>query len=139
MEENPQQLYIACEACKSNFVVPIFWFLFWKFWENWIHLFLRKRFPRFSDLNRKNTFRTIIHCVHRGYPKISNLSEIILLCWLCKNISYNFTRMSMFYLKHLYNKTFDVSIMDRDWLIFFQKLSITWQFIILHKSQISFI
>ena len=59
-------------------------------------------------------FRTTKHCVHRRSPRISIFSEILLLCYLCKNIGYNFTRMAMFYLKHLYNKTLCVSMMNRD-------------------------
>ena len=60
-------------------------------------------------------FRTKIHCVLcRGYTKISILSEILLLCCLCKNISYNFTRLAMFYLKNLSSKTLNVSMMNRD-------------------------
>ena len=37
----------------------------------------------------------------------------------CKNISYSFTRLAMVYLKHLYSTTLDVSMMNRDWPIFF--------------------
>ena len=43
----------------------------------------------------------MIHCVHRGYPTISIFfSEVVLLCCLCKSISYSFTRLAIFYLKH---------------------------------------
>ena len=57
-------------------------------------------------------FRTMIHCVQRRYPKISIFSEIVPLCCLCNNISYNFIRL-LFYLKHLYSKALDVSMMSR--------------------------
>ena len=79
----------------------------------------------------------MIYCVHRGYSKISILSEIELLCCLCKIISYNFTRLAIFYLKHLYSKAVDVSMMKRDWSMFFQ-FFLRWQFVILNTSQTSF-
>ena len=82
--------------------------------------------------------RIVIHCVHRGYPKASISFEIILLCCLCKSISYIFTRLTMFYLKHLYSKTLDVSMMNRNWSIFLQEFFIRWQSVILNTSQASF-
>ena len=56
----------------------------------------------------------MIHCVHKGYPKISIFSEVLLLCCLCKNISYNFMRLTIFCLKHLYSKTLDVSTTNKE-------------------------
>ena len=79
--------------------------LFWYYLEKIIHLFLPERFPNFWGLNRRS-FRTLKDCVHRRYPKFSIFSEILLLCCLCKNISYNFLGLVMLYLTHLYNKTF---------------------------------
>ena len=71
MEENQHHLYIGCEASKSNFVVPNFWFLFWNCLEKWIHLFLQERFPSFWDLMWDlGISRTMKHCVHRKYPII---------------------------------------------------------------------
>ena len=64
-----------------------------------------------------DAFRTIINCVcvRRRYPRISILSEIVLR----KNISNNFRRLAMFYLKHFYSKALNGSLMNRDWRIFF--------------------
>ena len=75
--------------------------------------FYRNDFPIFGALIG-GTFRTMTHCVHRRYPKFLIFFEILLLCCLCKDISYNFTRLAMFYLKHLYSETLDVSMMNRD-------------------------
>ena len=108
LEENQHHLYIACKACKVNFVVPNFWFLAWNCND----------FPSFGALIEA-AFRTMIHRVHRKYSRISIFSEIRLVCFLFKNINYNFTRLTMFYLKHLYSKTLDVSMMNWDWPIFF--------------------
>ena len=36
MEKNQHHLYIVCEASKGNFVVHIFWYLFWNCLEKWI-------------------------------------------------------------------------------------------------------
>ena len=83
-------------------------------------------------------FRTMILYVHKGYPKISFLSEIVLICCPCKSISYNFTRLVIFYLKHLNSKTLDVSMMNRDWSNFVTEFFIRWQFVILNMSQTSF-
>ena len=46
------------------------------------------------------------------HPIIFIFSEILLLRYLCENISYSFTRLAMFYLKHLCSKTLDDSIMS---------------------------
>ena len=45
----------------------------------------------------------MIHSAHRGYPKTSIVSEILLLCCVCKNINYSLTKMDMLDLKHLSN------------------------------------
>ena len=81
-------------------------------------IYYRSDFPIFGVLIG-GTFRTMKHCVHRRYPTISIFSEILLPCYMCKNIRYNFTRLAMFYLKHLYSKTLDASMMNRDWSILF--------------------
>ena len=92
-------MYIACKACKGNFVLPNFRFFFWNCLEKWIHLFLPERFPKFLGLKFFWDFRTMKHCVHRRYPAILIFFffffEILLLCYLCKNISYNFTTLVM--------------------------------------------
>ena len=75
--------------------------------------FYQSDFPNFLDL-KGGAFRTMKQFVHRRYPAISIFSEILLLCYLCKSISYNFTRLAMFYLKHLCSKTLDVPMMNRD-------------------------
>lgn len=80
-------------------------------------------------------FRTMILCVHRGYLKISVMSEIVLLCYLFKNISYNFTRLAMFWLKHRYSKILNVLMMNIVWPIFLQEFFRRWQFIILNALQ----
>ena len=100
--------------------------------------FYRNDFPIFWVLIG-SAFRTMKHCVHRRYPTISIFSEFLLLCYLCKNISYNFTRLALFYLKHFYSMTIDVSMMNRWWPIFFLEFFIKWQFVILNKLQTSFI
>ena len=111
MKQNQYPLCVACKACKSIFVVPTFWFLFRNCWENSIHLFLWEQFPKFWGP----------HYIQRVYRKLLILSEIVLLFCLCKNINHSFMRLSIFYLKHLYSKTLDVSIMNIDWLISFQE------------------
>ena len=60
----------------------------------------------------RSAFRTMILCVHRGYLKILDMSEIALLCYLFKNISYNFTRLTMVWLKHRYSKILNVLVMN---------------------------
>ena len=75
--------------------------------------FYRSDFPILWDLIG-GAFRTMKHCVHRRYPKISIFSEILLLCQLCKNISHKFTRVAMIQLKYLHSKALDVSMMNRD-------------------------
>ena len=69
-----------------------------KLLEKKIHLFL---------LEVEGVFRTMIHCVYRRYPKIFIFSRIRLLCCLCKNISCNFTSLTMFYLKHICSKALE--------------------------------
>ena len=124
MEENQHYLYVACEAFKCNFVVTSFWFLFWNCLTKWTHLFLPEQFPIFLTYGtlmgrgRVDGFITMMHCAHRRYPKTSTFFEILLLCCPCKNISCSITRLAMFYLKHLYSKTLDVSVTNRDWSIF---------------------
>ena len=46
------------------------------------------------------------------HPIIFIFSEILLLRYLCENISWSFTRLAMFYLKHLCSKTLDDSMMS---------------------------
>ena len=81
----------------------------------------------------------MIHCVLRRYREILILSEIVILCFMCKGISYKSTRLAMFYLKHLCRKTLDIFMMNRDWSIFLQEFFIRWQFVILSTSQTSFL
>ena len=81
----------------------------------------------------------MMHSIHRGYFKILFLCKVVLLCCLCKNTSYIFTRIGMFYLKQLYSKILDIYMVNREWQVFFRKISIRWQFIILDKLQISLI
>ena len=119
VEENHHHLYIACEASTGNFVVPNFWFLFWNCLEKWIHLFLPERFANFWGFDRwcPQNHETLCS-VHRRYPTILIFSEILLLCYMRKIISYNFTRLAVFYLKLLYSKTLDDAMMNRSWPIF---------------------
>ena len=105
-------LYIACEASKGNFVEVISDFFFETVQKNKFIYFYRRNFQISRDLI-EGSFRTMKHCAHRRYPTISIFSEILLLRCLCKNISYNFTRLAMFYLEHLYSKTLYVSMMER--------------------------
>ena len=58
----------------------------------------------------RNSFKHHDTLCHRGYPKISVLFEIVLVCYLCKNISYNLMRLAVFHLKHIYSKAVDVSM-----------------------------
>ena len=53
------------------------------------------------------------------YTKLYFWSFRLLLRYLCKNISYNFTGLAMFNLKHLNNLTLGFSMMNGDWPIFF--------------------
>ena len=58
MEENQHHLHIACEACKGNFVVPIFWYIFWNCLEKWKEFYITnfistERIFWFVDLNRR--------------------------------------------------------------------------------------
>ena len=71
----------------------------------------RNNFPNFRSYVG-DTFRTVINWFHRTYPQISILSEIVMLCCLCKNIANNFRRLSMFYLKHFNSKTLDIFVMN---------------------------
>ena len=91
-----------------------------------IHLFL----PEVEGI-----FRTMIHCVHRRYPKISIFSRIRLLCCLCKNISCNFTSLTMFYLEHICSKAlecfYDAQRLTHLFLGFLDKMT----FVIMEKSQ----
>ena len=137
MKKNQHRLYIVCEAARAILWSPISNFFFETVQRNKFNYFYWNDLQIFGTLI--GGFRTIIHCVHRRYPKISIFYEFLLLCCLCKNISHNFTRLAMFYLKHLYSKTLDVSMMNRDCPIFFQKFCIRWQFVILNESQKSFI
>ena len=102
-------------------------------------MFLQEGFPitGYRRFRNRRYFTTMINCFHRGYPKISVVPEILLPCFLCKNISYNFRRLAMFYLKRLYSKTLDVSMMNRDWPILLQEFWIRWQFVIVNRSQTS--
>ena len=100
-------------------------------------LFLQQRFPKLWDLNRI-CFLNNDNFVKKGYTKIWILSEIVLLCCFCKNISANSLRLAMLYLKHLYGKSLNVSTMNRDRPIFFQEFFIRWQFVIMKKSRTSF-
>ena len=112
LEENQHGLYIAWEACKGNFVVPSFFF-----WNCSGKLILfRERFPNFGGVDRRcfqkhDAQKTFAE----GILKSRFFSEILLLCCLYKNISYSFTRLVMFYMKHLYSMTSDISFMNRDW------------------------
>ena len=67
----------------------------------------------------EGAFRTMTHCVRGGYLIFLISSKILLLCSLCKKISYNFTRLAIFCLKFLYGKTLDVSMMSRNCPFFF--------------------
>ena len=67
----------------------------------------------------EGAFRTMTHCVRGGYLIFLISSKILPLCSLCKNISYNFTRLAIFCLKFLYGKTLDVSMMSRNCPSFF--------------------
>ena len=92
------------QLCGTRFLIDFF--LKTVSWNEFIY-FYRSDFPILGDLIG-GTFRTMRHCVHRRYPTISIFSEVLLLCYLCKNISYSFTTLAMFYLKHRYSKTLDV-------------------------------
>ena len=104
MEENQYHLNIVCEASKGNFVVHNFWFVSRNCLEKWIHLFLPERFPNFWGLSRRCFRNYETPCFTEGILQ----SRFILKCtpvlpvW---NIRYNFTRLAIFYLKHLYSKT----------------------------------
>ena len=67
--------------------------------------FYRKDFLIFGDLIG-DAFKTMADCVHRRYSKFSIFSEIQLMCFLIKRISYNFLRLAMLYLKHLITRCF---------------------------------
>ena len=86
---------------KDNFVVTNFWLLFWNCLE--IIYFYRSDFPIFWDVIG-GAFKKKKKCLNRRYPSISIFSKILLLRFLCKIINYNFTRLAMFYLKHIYIK-----------------------------------
>ena len=148
MEENQHHLYISCKACKGNFVVLNVWFLFLKLFGELNSFFIYENiFPNFWT-EIEGSFRNIVHYVYRGYTKIPIFSEIALFCYLCKNISCNFMRLVITYLKYLDNKTQDVSMMNRgDWPKFFPgviyKITVChferWQFVILKTTQTSFV
>ena len=93
---------------------------------------------RISDLKRRCFQNHDTLCLQR-VSEISILSEIVLLCCLCKCVCYNFMRVVMICLKHLYDRTLDVSIMKRNWCIFLQEFFIRWQIVIVSKSEASFL
>ena len=113
MEENQHHLYLTCEVCEGNFVATVSDFFFGTVQRNEFIYFYRNDFPIFVALIGR-AFRTVTQCVHRRYPKFSIFSESLLLYCLCKNISYGFTRLALFYLRHLYSKTLDFPMMNRD-------------------------
>ena len=90
MEENQHHLYISCVACKGNFVVPNFWYLFWNCLEKWINLFLPKQCPKFQGL-LGDAFRTMIHLFHRRYHKIYFFQKFY-SCVVCTKISVTILR-----------------------------------------------
>ena len=116
--KSQHHLHMFQKAAKTILYHPISDFFFETVQRNQFIYFYRNVFPIFGPLIG-GASRTMIQGIHRRYPKISISSEVLLLCWLCKNIIYNFTRLAMFYLQHLCSKTLDVSMMNRDWPIFF--------------------
>ena len=76
------------------------------------HLFLPERFPIVLGSHRRcfqnhETFSSQkVSCNLYIYVerKIEGYICRVLLCFLCKNISHNFTRIAMFYVNHLYVK-----------------------------------
>ena len=73
---NELHLYFALEAYKSNFEV-----------HNFEFIFLREQFLKFWELNKRCFQNDDTLCSQR-YSRISILSEIVLLCCLCKNVCY---------------------------------------------------
>ena len=114
IEENQHYLSVQGQFCGTQFLIS-----FLKLFREINSFIFTRTISQFLGVLIGGAFRTMIYCVHRRYPKISLFFEILLLRCLCKNISYNFTRLTMFYLKRLYSKTLDVSMMNRDWHIFF--------------------
>ena len=107
LEENQHHLYIACNNSRGNFVVPNFWFHFWKSVEKWIHLFLREWFPNFWDLTGGtlepwNTLFTESILKSRFFLKFYScvtcvkISVTIVQDWLCFIWSISIARLWMF-------------------------------------------
>ena len=134
MEENNINQILLAMPARAILWYPISDFFFGIVQRNEFIYFYRNDFPIFWVLIG-GVFRTMKHCVHRRYPAI----QFFLKFYFCVTCVNNFMRLAMFYLKHLYSKTLDVSMMNRERPIFFQELFIRWQFVILIKSQISFI
>ena len=89
--------------------------LFETVYRNKFTYFYRNDFLIFFDF-KGDAFRTMKQCVHRRYPAITIFSEVSLLCFLCENISYNLTRIAIFYLNHVYIKHHYIHC---NWIFFF--------------------
>ena len=116
------------QFCGTQFLIL---YLFLSCLENWISLFLREIS---QNLGPK------WYCLSQPWYTVFTeaiLKSQLLYC-MCKNISYNFTKLAMFYLTHLCSKALHVPMMNRDWPIVFQDLFVRGQFVIVNKSQISF-
>ena len=119
----------------SNFVVLNFWFFLT--FGRIEFIFLRERFSKFWGLNRRSIKNHDTLCSQRVSYNLD------FFFWSCK-VSVTASRDWPYFIWNiLYSKTLsvhqDVSMMNRDWSIFFQEFFTRWQFVILNTSQTSFI
>ena len=93
-------------------------------WKNWFLFFLQQRFPKLWSMNRI-CFLNHDNCVKKEYENLD-------FAW---NYQYRFHETGYVYLKHLYSKSLNVSVMNRDRPIFFREFFIRCHYEI---SQTSF-
>ena len=131
MEENQQHLYAIEQLCGTQFLI----FLTSGRIE---FIFLRERFSKFWGLNMR--------CIknHEGILQFQFFFLKLYSSVVCVKVSVTASRDWPYFIWNiLYSKTLsvhqDVSMMYRDWSIFFQEFFTRWQFVILNTSQTSFI
>ena len=104
---------LFAKSARTTLWYPVMDFYFETVEEIGYSYLCRYTFPNFRSLVG-DTFRTMINWFHRAYPKISILSEIVMLYCLCKNITNNSRRLSLLYLKHFNSKALEVFTMNWD-------------------------
>ena len=95
-----------------RYTVSNFFFFFWNSQKNEFIYFYRNDFLIFGALVG-GAFRTMRECVNKRYPEFSIFSQNLLLCCLCKNISYNFYELTEVDPSFLYtSQTYFIKILN---------------------------